>query len=516
MSAEADDQSQSTDEGISTTVFRVKGNGDTTLSPWETKVLSIDASVRGTGSEMVLFITSDSSDTSQSPFHAKTKALLLTDNSTWHTIDVQVVNTGNATVSMPPPTLQLFALPLSSCSINPIHIFESSSSGGSQNAEPRPTRHEIVRNTVTRTGTFWTVKTSVRRIRWAKVRNPNVQLGHTYQCELVINVSQPALESTDALTLTMCSDRWCRVLKAEVRDPPSNAATITMEHISAAGPPRDLVLQFSIFAHRAQIVMARNPEPYMSIKPHNGLLVRSPRTLRLSRGSRQTLLIKNGYEAFHEWVGVFVPRDMTGVNMSCLVWTAHTPLSLTVTATERCTIDENQVIGDVFFFPEESLSIDGASRPEASQLHFTTSIRGEEPESYDSDDSDTSESSDDLEMPSVLKTAMKDYKQCRRASSSSEDDADTVIVGNRTDAEKMDEERTEEGIDIVWQDWTASTPLAFCAPFSVNVRAGVERSRTSTWMRVLDAVATRASWSAANAPADPRAPRPTQRPTIRL
>lgn len=297
-----------------------------------------------------------------------------------------------------PITVAIFALPITPVSLNSIHLFETTEVNSENTLRAAAREHDRPKVTVKNVGTVWVVRLSVTGLRWYRRTLPGTELGHGYLALLHVELRSVPLQFVDSVRQDMCSDQSTIILNADTVNGNNDMIRLHLQHASIAGPPKDLLMQFSVFAGHGTVIMRRNPEPYLVRQPGNGFVVLCPRTLRLGRYSHDTVVIRNAYSSLQEMTAVFFPDDIPELNITCGIWKPRSSLTITIEAVEPYEVRHMSRLGTICFFPTETFRLaprreeDGFDvREDTSQLDMFVSLVEDEYEERFSD-SDSSES----------------------------------------------------------------------------------------------------------------------------
>lgn len=496
-----------------TSVLRVVCTTPERFEANETRILDTGISVLGMGPSTILCVTGAGGTDDASPLRCRFTVFHNTGSRPEDiNIEAKITNVSDRVITAPTETITLhvFSLPLVSAHVVPIHVFSTSSSSENlQNLDPsRPQRHEPARISLKKTGSIWTVRALVKKIRWEKRPAPHLSNGYAFTASLTLDTRLVPLDRIDSLRQQMCSDPNTHILKAEILDRDarySRMLRVYIRNLTHLGPPRDLLLQFCLYADVAPIIMRHNPEPFMRQRTDNGFTVLSPKTIMLHRGQRTTLLFKNGYSSRREFSAIFFPADIPQLDISAGVWRPKADLKINVLALHPYHLKEFNEIGTVHFFAEEALiPTPGMITVPSAQLDVRTEVRDEddEDESHDSDSDfettegvlddgvDTSmgldsEESDRSETPPILKQARSRYAGLKMSAS---DDSNS----DYEDEERHD--RSEKTIH--WIPWRINIPVNIMPPLAFTKRegTGTPTAAETEWTDISERIRVAGRW----------------------
>ncbi|AFK83920.1 B82 [miniopterid betaherpesvirus 1] len=471
------------------------------FGPRETKVLRTGLNILGIESPIMLCVTGNDED-----YVAPDKVRVRFTSMFVRSGDVLNVSAKITNVSFtpapakdePPLIINVFALPLLSVSVNPLHMFRPAPS--SESARPPRSsdagagsveRHSVV---IKQASYVWTVRTLLRKLQWVYRTDPNLEEGGYSIATAAINTDPIPLDQVDGVQVLTCSDKNVHVHKVETanhQNGGSGPIKMYVRHIGPQDPSSELFLHFMVYANHSPIVMRHNTVPFFEPVVPNGFVVKCPKKIQLVPGQHVSVFFENGYSSLNEYVALFFPADIPGVDISGGVWHERQNCVVEMEAETDRTIDRDETLGRIHFFPEEIIERTrlGVGMVAAMQSETRTFVT--RPDDSDDESSESSESSpsSDSETPRILRDAdAHDRFQWPDSA---------LRFPQRLQRPNPAPLMGDDDIEIRWKPWNVTTRASFFTPLSYTLdhnAPNAESARALEWKETVYHDGLSATW----------------------
>ncbi|AEV80934.1 tegument protein pp65 [Saimiriine betaherpesvirus 4] len=333
---------------ISGHVIKCIFNGtDTKLQARETRMLSTGVHVR-VNVPAIIFATHFTADSERDHDWRGLKSQHTAFYSTEiQNIQVAVTNTSDRVQSTntDPFSIYVYALPLKVVTISGLHVYRPSSEKKTRSSIPEA---DVI---VQRVASHWSVRMTVTQLIWTSNRNDDTEQRHS-SC-FILDPHGIPFEDFDSVTDLVCSDEAVILTKVQA---------LTSEkklRIYLECPKEEDQLPTRLFCHlllenkNPDIIMNRNPKPFLRPYGTNGFVIMAPRNIIVKPGKTSHVCLDMTFRCLGiDYIGLIVPKSLPNLSISSnfLRSSQHLFLEIQTTGETAVEIPKGEDIAALHFF----------------------------------------------------------------------------------------------------------------------------------------------------------------------
>ncbi|AEV80438.1 protein UL83B [Cercopithecine betaherpesvirus 5] len=314
----------------------------------------------------------------------------------------------------------------------------------------------------------WHTRLTVSRLVWSRNQSryrPN-SMFHT--TSFIFNAQNMPLDVTNTADELVCSLPDTHV--TNVQKISKREVKVYMECTREDPPENKAFVHLSWKNGRSDVVMSRNPKPFLTPHDRNGFIISCPQNLHLKPGKTSHLMFDIHYEST-KYVAIICPKAIPGVSISCNPLLPTQTLFLEVRATQDSIhLDKWETLGWLYFIKRNLLLTKGPTGVEhfnfIDQYRLMAKLEYENIYSEQADEDCSDSSCSDSDMECSYATMKRPPPPPSRSGRQSSTKGKRFPKTERDDDHSDDE--NQDNMTLCWPNWQCAIKVKNLTPIVVS------------------------------------------------
>ncbi|APT39996.1 Rh112 [macacine betaherpesvirus 3] len=213
----------------------------------------------------------------------------------------------------------------------------------------------------------WHTRLTASRLVWSRNQSRYTANSVYHTTSFIFNSQQMPLGSMNTASELVCSIPHTHV--TNIRKISKDEVKVYLECLQEDTPETKCFVHLAWENSNHDIVMNRNPKPYLRAHDRNGFTILCPQTLHLKPGKTSHLMFDVCFES-DKYVAIICPRTIPGISMSCNPLLPLQNLFMEIKAVhESLYIEQYEELGWLYFFDRKMILTKGtATEPAQARL----------------------------------------------------------------------------------------------------------------------------------------------------